>query len=540
VNRLTQIATAHVLTGTLVLSQTLTLGAAGHRTRIDEHGGTSRAYTYDALYRLTGEMIAGAQPYTKSFTYDAVGNRRTQTTAGSGAPGTPTAAGTITSSYDTRDRLLPDTGARTLAYAWDANGNLTAKSGEATYAWDFDDRLIRVEKTDGTEITHAYDADGNRVRTTITPPTGPPQITDCLVDTTGPLSHVVAETTATGALQALYVRADDDLVAQLRPDATNPGAFTTRHYHADAIGSIRALTDEAGAVTDTYDYTAFGEPRSHEGDDPQPYAFAGEPYDLSVGLQYHRARWLDPATGRFAAIDSFEGRTIDPRTLHRYLYAATDPVNTTDPSGQDFVTTFTVVGGIATLAAATYVYLLPRSERPLVSGGGLRVVSLVWSNDFLLPTSRGGTSSADVVSPSEVAEVKLWTYQTMRLAYSGWAVVISEGGGTNRIVINQAYPNSAGDTRPFASTSDVNLNQLAAMARTHTPAGAPRTELLAALGRGIGATAAHEFAHQMGVDHQDHDAFSYDYDSADVPQHFYGQLHWTGSARTILERKLRY
>ena len=107
-------------------------------------------------------------------------------------------------------------------------------------------------------------------------------------------------------------------------------------------------------------------------------------------------------------------------------------------------------------------------------------------------------------------------------------------------MINQDYPNNAGDTRPFASTSDVNFNQLAGMAKSHTPAGTPRAEFLAALGRGIGATAAHEFAHQVGVDHQNYDAFAYDYDSADVPQHFYGQLHWAGPARRILEGKLRY
>jgi RHS repeat-associated protein len=174
------------------------------------------------------------------------------------------------------------------------------------------------------------------VRTTVTPPTGPPQVTDYLVDTTGPLSHVIAETTATGALQALYVRADDDLIALLRPDATTPGALATRHYHADAIGSIRALTDEAGAVTDEYDYTAFGELRSHEGDDPQPYAFTGEPRDPNTTWQHHRARWLDPIAGRFVGVDPFAGRRCDPPSLHKYLYAAADPANKVDPSGRFF------------------------------------------------------------------------------------------------------------------------------------------------------------------------------------------------------------
>ena len=39
----------------------------------------------------------------------------------------------------------------------------------------------------------------------------------------------------------------------------------------------------------------FGELLAHSGNDPQPYAFTGEPYDLNVGFAYHRQRWLDPS-----------------------------------------------------------------------------------------------------------------------------------------------------------------------------------------------------------------------------------------------------
>ena len=81
---------------------------------------------------------------------------------------------------------------------------------------------------------------------------------------------------AAGALTAYYVRGDD-LLAVMRP--TGPATWSTRFVHADGIGSIRRLTDEAGAVTDSYTYTAFGERIAHTGTDPQPYAFAGEPYD---------------------------------------------------------------------------------------------------------------------------------------------------------------------------------------------------------------------------------------------------------------------
>jgi RHS repeat-associated protein len=368
-NRLVSLATTHVPTTTPVQSYAFTLGPAGNRTRIDEAGGTSRSYSYDDLYRLTGETIAGSPlDYAKTFTYDAVGNRLMQATTGSGAPGTPTAPGTIGSTYDVRDRLLADTGARALSYAWDANGNLTAKSGEATYAWDFDDRLIRVEKTDGTVVTHAYDVDGNRVQTTTALPGQAPVTVDYLVDTSGALSHVVAETIGGGSatLQTLYVRADDELLALMRPDPGAPTGWQSRWYHADGIGSVRALTDETGAVTDTYAYTAFGEPLTHTGTDPQPYAFTGEPYDANVGFQYHRARWLDPSTGWFVTVDPLSGLDHDPPSLHRYLYAAADPINRKDPTGEftlpQVVVAAAIIGALA--GAIGYTLTHPPGARP--------------------------------------------------------------------------------------------------------------------------------------------------------------------------------
>jgi RHS repeat-associated protein len=231
--------------------------------------------------------------------------------------------------YDTRDRLLTENAS---ALTYDANGNLTAKVGEASYTWDHENRLIRVTKADGTVTETAYDADGNRLQTKVTPPTGPPTTTNYLVDTSGGLSHVVAETDAADALQALYVRGSDDLLSVMRPEAT--GGWTSRFFHADGIGSIRRLTDEAGSITDGYTYSAFGELLAHTGNDPQPYAFAGEPYDPNVGFQYHRARHYDSRIGRFLGMDPFAGIVFDPPTLHRYLYVRGDPANRADPTGE--------------------------------------------------------------------------------------------------------------------------------------------------------------------------------------------------------------
>ena len=64
---------------------------------------------------------------------------------------------------------------------------------------------------------------------------------------------------------------------------------------------------------------------------------SGEQYDSDLGLYYLRARYYNPATGRFLSRDPEDpdmGRPNDPKTLHKYLYAGGDPVNGLDPSGR--------------------------------------------------------------------------------------------------------------------------------------------------------------------------------------------------------------
>jgi RHS repeat-associated protein len=61
---------------------------------------------------------------------------------------------------------------------------------------------------------------------------------------------------------------------------------------------------------------------------------SGEQYDADLGLYYLRARYYNPATGRFMSRDPEEGKPWDPATLHKYLYASSDPVNRVDPRGR--------------------------------------------------------------------------------------------------------------------------------------------------------------------------------------------------------------
>ncbi len=329
VNRLTNLTTVTNVGG-IVQSYAYTLGPSGNRTRVVELDGTARNYSYDELYRLTDEHVTltDATRWRNTFVYDDVGNRLRQDRVEVGGGSLQ-----VTYTYDDRDRLTTED---SLNYGWDENGNQISRSatGGASYTWDFESRLTRVQLANGTVVEHAYDADSTRVRTKTTSSGGAPVTTEYLIDPehgtstagAGPvLSQVVAETEG-AALVAYHLRGDD-LLATIRPTAV-------RFFHADGLGSVRILTDADASVTDRYDFEAFGTLVTHTGEDSNAYLFAGQTLDPNSGFYYNRTRWMAPDIGRFAGMDRWSGDVFEPGTLHKYLYANANPVSNVDPNGE--------------------------------------------------------------------------------------------------------------------------------------------------------------------------------------------------------------
>ena len=91
------------------------------------------------------------------------------------------------------------------------------------------------------------------------------------------------------------------------------------------------------SVTDSYDYDVFGNKVNSTGATPNNYLYRGEQWDPDLGLYYLRARYYNPLTGRFMSRDPNEGKRWDPKSLHKYLYAAGDPVNAKDATGRDII-----------------------------------------------------------------------------------------------------------------------------------------------------------------------------------------------------------
>jgi len=77
--------------------------------------------------------------------------------------------------------------------------------------------------------------------------------------------------------------------------------------------------------------------------------FTGERWEAYSQLLFLRARYYEPATGRFFTRDQWPGDPFWPQTSHGYSYALNNAVNVTDPSGQ-------VSAHIVTQIAFAYKY----------------------------------------------------------------------------------------------------------------------------------------------------------------------------------------
>jgi len=173
-------------------------------------------------------------------------------------------------------------------------------------------------------------------------------VTNYLVDRNRDYGQVIKELDSANNPTVSYLYGDD-LISQTR-------AANDSYYLYDGLGSARALSDASGAVTDSYDYDAWGQLIDSTGTTENSYWFAGEQYDAGLGQYYLRARYYDPDVGRFTSMDTFQGRMNDPVTLHKYLYANGDPTNMTDPSGRFGLVDAGVAATISGILVGATVY----------------------------------------------------------------------------------------------------------------------------------------------------------------------------------------
>jgi RHS repeat-associated protein len=299
-------------------------------------------YEYDGLSRLTEVAYPDGEIVT--YAYDLMGNRKAMTS---------TISGVVTYTYDAGDRLLA---AGPLTFAWDDNGNMISK-GSCAYTYDALNRLTGVV-SGTTTVQFVYDGDGARVGKTVNG-----VATTYIQDPMTTQSKMLAQTTTGQTSMFIY---GSDLLVWLDP--TGEPVF----YHADGLGSIRALSNLGGQLTDVYSYDSFGALRAHSGGADQPFAFTGEQLDVEPGLIFLRTRYYDPTVGRFSSSDSFPGFISDDQSLNRFPYAQNNPVLLRDDEGEFVIT------GLAIAIAAVSAY---SGWKLLASQAASAQENLAWVNN---------------------------------------------------------------------------------------------------------------------------------------------------------------
>ncbi|KPJ71737.1 hypothetical protein AMJ52_08360, partial [candidate division TA06 bacterium DG_78] len=295
-------------------------------------------YTYDDLRRIE-EAIYPAIFYgtTHTFMYDAVGNRLKKIVD----------TDTTQYTYDVSNNHLLNTGPL-HTYHYNNDGNVVKYGygiGSDTLVYDYENRLVQFVKRPTMDppqrdtLWFTYCGMGKKIQKIEKPNGEDPDTTVYVYDG----MYAVCEFGGHLDLEANYVYGNGMLLA--RYDAVGD----THYYHHDGLGSIMGLTNENGAVEQSYFYDEFGISLGSWGSIDNHYLYTGQEYDGAITSLYNlRARYYKPDIGRFMSEDPMlqsgiserinvcpYNRCVLPQGLNAYPYVANNPVNYIDISGCD-------------------------------------------------------------------------------------------------------------------------------------------------------------------------------------------------------------
>ena len=401
----------------------------GSATGSFHKGAVTNSYAYDGMMRLVAESGPGGGT---AYAYDLCGNRLSVTAQG----------GTTSNTY-THNRRDADT--------HDAAGNVTrtvnARGQTLDLSWNLQRQLVSVSTNGVFAESYAYDPLGRRVSTT---------------DISGTVYHAydgihcVADLDGDGSILRAYTwgAGVDNLLAVTLIDGA---ATNTLYAVTDPLGTVHALVDASGTVTVSYTYDSWGNLLSASGSDSLiaslRFTWQGREYSRATGLYNFRARWYDPAAGRWLSKDpiGLEGG------LNLYEAFGNNPVCFRDPEGQlTWRQVGLFVGELAIGAGVTAAVIF---AAPLAVTAGVATLTALGVSATTAATISAGTVSAGLFvmsvggicctaySVMQDIENCNWDYLAFTLgSVTGGMLVGSLGGGRYMVESMMGHPSPAPNT----------------------------------------------------------------------------------------------
>ena len=345
-----------------VTNQSFVFDSLGNLTqRYDGVTNLNEAFAYDSLNRLTSTSAqAGTGPLTQTtLTYNAIGNIITKSDIGTYTYASLKADGS--SRPHAVSKIMMNDGTTVYNnYTYDANGNLlTGKdaSGKGlTLTWNSWNMAASVVgnkpatstpglsastpiSTSSSTFTVVYNSAHERVKEVLPDGTTIYNVSP-RVDTGIHVEKRIKGNTTT-YVYSLYA---GSMPFGTYTTITPSGSATTTqtsYFHTDHLGSLVAISDQAGNVTQRRSYDAWGKKRNLNGTTfanafvtpNERHGFTGHEEWDEVGLINMNGRLYDPAIGRFMSADPTIQFPDDMQNYNRYSYVNNNPLSLIDRSG---------------------------------------------------------------------------------------------------------------------------------------------------------------------------------------------------------------
>ncbi|MEU2776800.1 polymorphic toxin-type HINT domain-containing protein [Streptomyces sp. NPDC007162] len=277
---------------------------------------------------------------SKSFSYDAIGNRQQSVDHAIGSSGTNVTTGYTNgctancNSTGAQPHTLTATtgGTNPTTFGYDENGNLhtrTPTTGPSqTLTWDDEGHLAQVDTSGSSPTTtkYLYDADGNQLIRR-----DPGQTTLFVGDTEIVVNTSVTPNVLLGAVR-IYTHGGAGTPVAVH---SSLGGGSVKYLFNDPNGTATLSMDTTTQQVARQQYTPYGQPRASANTTTWPdptHTYLGKPQDTTTGYTDVGARKYDPTLGRFISADPLLQPT-SPQSLGGYTYASDNPVTNSDPSG---------------------------------------------------------------------------------------------------------------------------------------------------------------------------------------------------------------